>query len=176
MSHEDGSDCQHDEVILGEEDVRDPESPLKPGMRVLIPCKCGETPLDTLSVLSMHLDEAQAVLKDFEPRRVLFHWSPAARRKQILRYGLRPGCRVTTSSARFDVVCFGDSPSWSWALSGEQRNSPSGQWDLWQTSLDLLANPTIIPGETRSSGIHEVRTQVRVPKSKLWYVASRFKP
>lgn len=165
-------DCVFDEVLVEDSDWT---GPLRAGMKVLTPCPCGETPLDHLGVLEMHAQESAAALLSSDPRRALYHWSPAARRKQILRYGLRPHARPVTSSTRSPCICFGDSPSWAWALSGQQRGAPQGQWDLWETALDLLEEPVVLPSTDRSSGIHEVRTVIRVPKSKLWHVASREK-
>jgi hypothetical protein len=164
-------DCEFPEVLIDSED-----GPLKPGMLVLAPCECGETPLDHVELLERDWTEATAALTECEPRRALFHWAPRARRGQILRLGLVPGRRPTTSSSRTSCICFADSPSWAWALSGEQRAAPAGEWDLWQTSLDLLQEPVVLPSTDRSSGIHEVRTVTRVPKRDLWWVGSRTKP
>lgn len=148
-------------------------------MRVLVPCPdCGETPLDHLGWLEAHAQEATDALAAAEPRRALYHWAPSARRKQITRYGLRPRMRSTTATGvmRAPCVCFADSPSWAWALSGGMRWTPGGAWDLWQTTMDLLTEPVVLPGRDRASGIYEVRTEHRVYKRDLWYVASRAKP
>ncbi len=164
----DGSECGFAEVEIGEDD-----GPLRAGMKVLIPCECGDTPLDSLEFQAGLIKEYQATLERVEPRRALFHWSPVERRKSILRRGLVPGSRCTTSSGRFKVVCFADSPSWAWALSAEICGEPGSEWDLWQCALDLLVEPTILPGEDRASGIYEVRTEHRVFKRDLWFVGTR---
>lgn len=112
------------------------------------------------------------------PDRVVFHWSPSARRSQIIRYGLRPRMRHTLHSDgwRASYICFGDSPSWAWALSGGMGWAPTGEWDLWQTWLsDLGPDVGVIPDATRQSGMYEIRTPDRVYKSRLWYVGSRTK-
>lgn len=173
MGHKlDGSECGFSEVeILSDDEY----SHLKAGMKVLVPCSCGDTPLESMEFLQGLVNEYQDTLAKVEPRRALFHWSPRERRNGILRYGLVPGKKETSSTGRYNCVCFADSPSWAWALSGEMRWTPSGVWDLWQTSLDLLTEPVILPGAERSSGIYEVRTEHRVYKRDLWYVGSREK-
>lgn len=167
--------CVFNEVLI--EDTDDPDDLLQPGMRVLVPCECGETPLDHLGVLEMQRDDALAALDQAEPGRALYHWAPTCRRKQIIRHGLRPHMRPTTVSEgwKAPVICFADQPAWAWALSGGMSYTPAGEWDLWQTSMDLLTDPVILPGVDRASGIYEVRTEHRVYKRDLWLVASRTK-
>lgn len=169
-----GHECVFEEVkILSHEEG----DVLRKGMKVLIPCaECGETPADELAFIQGLNDEFQKVLANHDPRRALFHWSPVERRKSILRYGLRPGSKNTTSSMRYMNICFADSPSWAWALSAEVCGERGSEWDLWQTALDQLHDPVILPGPDRSSGIYEIRTQERVFKSDLWYVGSRSIP
>lgn len=168
-------ECGHPEVIIGKDDE---EGILKAGMEVLIPCPtCGETPHDTLEGEQARSAELQAALVAHDPDRALFHWAPRARRKQIERYGLRTGMRGTTSAGSMGApcVCLGDSPSWSWALSGEMRWTPTGTWDLWQTTLGCLKDPIILASEHRKSGIYEVRAEHRIYKRDLWWVGEREK-
>lgn len=170
-------ECVFPELEITESDEDDN---LKAGMRVLIPCpECGDTPLDQMDMLQRYVTEYGLALTAAKPVMPLFHWSPAVRRKQITRYGLRPFMRVTTSTGEdtggYPVICFADSPSWAWALSGGMRWTPDGEWDLWQTSLDRLTEPVVLPGEDRLSGIYEVRTEHRVFKRDLWWVGSRVK-
>lgn len=168
-------ECTYPEVEIEEADE---DNNLKAGMKVLIPCReCGANPLENMELLAMYLKESQKAVLQLEPERLLFHWSPVARRKQINRYGLRPGMRVTTTSygKKTPYVCFADSPSWAWTLSGGMPWTPSGGWDLWQTYLNLIEEPVVLPAEDRPSGIYEVRTESRVYKSKLWLVGSRTK-
>lgn len=108
----------------------------------------------------------------------LYHWSPVARRKQIIRYGLRPGMRpcIQTPGWKAPYICFADTPSWAWALSGDLRWAPSGEWDLWMVWSNRLISPRIYKSKERPSGIQEVRTDHRVFKRDLWYVGSRMKP
>lgn len=169
-------DCVFPEVLVED----DSDGPLKAGMKVLAPCSCGETPMDHVEWLDAHVAEMQAALLERKDTMPLFHWAPSARRKQILRYGLRPGMRPTTSSVPTvsygaPCVCLADSASWAWALSGEMDYTPSGEWDLWQTQLDRLVDPIVLPSPHRMTGIYEVRTEHRVYKRDLWWVGSRVK-
>jgi hypothetical protein len=167
-------DCVFLEVVIEESDEDDN---LKAGMKVLIPCECGETPLDHLGMVEMHMREATEAISSMQPTAALYHWAPTSRRKQIVRYGLRPYMRPTTSSDdyRAPLICLGVTPSWAWALSGGMSWTPEGEWDLWQTYMDCLTEPTILPSVQHTSGIHEVRTEHRIYKRDLWYVASRVK-
>jgi hypothetical protein len=172
--------CEFPEVLVEETDEDDL---LKAGMKVLVPCRdCGQTPLEEFDFLHRHTQELQAALLATEPVRALYHWAPASRRKQIIRYGLIPGRRITTSTGSVTVsggspcVCFADSPSWAWALSGGMRWTPGGEWDLWMTWQDKLTEPVVLAAPDRPSGLYEVRTAHRVFKRDVWYVGSRVKP
>lgn len=165
-------ECSYHEVKVANDD-----GDLRVGMRVLTPCECGDTPLDALhSAERLLLDTQDAwarfILKWDMP---LYHWSPAARRKQIYRYGLRPNMRQTTNPSpgwRAPWACFAQSPLCAWSLSGGQSGSPDGEWDLWMTRLSALTEPIILP-TTDDDGIHEVRTCHRVYKRHLHRVATR---
>lgn len=103
----------------------------------------------------------------------LYHWSPIERRAAIVRHGLRPSMKSTASTWRAAYVCFADTPSWAWALSAGAYGGPGSEWDLWQTWLHDLTEPRAIRCTERPSGIYEVRTKNRVPKSLLWHVGTR---
>lgn len=168
-------DCIFPEVAL-EEGNEDEQGNLRAGMNVLVPCECGETPLEHVQFQDGRIEELQAALLAQEPFRMLYHWSPKSRRKQIIRYGLRPAMRCTTTTEVLgSCVCFADSPSWAWALSGGMRWTPCGEWDLWQTSLDRLIDPVVLATDERPSGLYEVRTEHRVYKRDLWLVGTRVK-
>ncbi|HEX8489329.1 MAG TPA: hypothetical protein VF642_12345 [Propionibacteriaceae bacterium] len=174
------NDGQHDfaEAIIGREDA---DGVLKDGMKVMLPCKfCHMGALEQLNEMGYYLEETQrAFTRLFAHRSVaLYHWAPSARRKQINRYGLRPGQRPTTHAGtnwRATWVCFADTPSWAWALSGGQESAPAGEWDLWQTYTDRLTDALILPS-IEGNGVHEVRTEHRVYKRDLWLAAGRVKP
>lgn len=168
--------CSFPQVEILESD-EDDQGNLKVGMKVLAPCPiCGETPMDHLTFTEDRSDELQKALLAVEPLRALYHWSPTRRRKQIIRYGLRPFMRRTTSEGyRAPCICFADSPSWAWALSGGMRWTERGSWDLWMTWQDRLTDPVVLPSSERHSGLYEVRTEHRVYKRDLWYVGSREK-
>lgn len=150
------------------------------GMRVLGPCPtCGETARDAWSVDDANLEEVHAAFTRLMLHHELnlYHWSPTKHRKQIIRHGLRPGRRTVThpsSGFRAPALCFGDSPRWAWSLSGDQDSAPSGSWDLWQTYIGDLTDPYVMP-RSDYNGIHEVRTQHRVLKRRLWLVGTRVK-
>lgn len=105
----------------------------------------------------------------------LFHWAPTERRKQIIRHGLRPSMRGTTAadqSWRAPHVCFAESPSWAWALSG--YFSPHiKRWDLWQTYYGDLVEPKVIKTYDKQHIVHEIRTSHRVYKRALWLAGER---
>lgn len=169
--------CQFPEIEIEEADE---DENLKAGMKVLTPCpKCGETPFDHLKFMGTRQQELQDALLSYEPYRPLYHWAPANRRKQIIRYGLRPSMRSTTSSMdgyhKVPYICFADSPSWAWALSGDMLNALKDKWDLWMTWLDRIKEPIVHATPDRPSGLYEVRTEFRVYKRNLWYVGSRVK-
>jgi hypothetical protein len=175
----DTHDCVFNEIEIEEGDFDEGDN-LKVGMKVLLPCLvCGFTASEHMGMLEMYFEEATKALTESKPTLPLFHWAPTSRRKQIIRHGLRPFMRKTTSTGddteKYNVVCFADSPSWAWALSGGMKWTPEGEWDLWQTSLDRINTPVVMPGDFRESGIYEVRTEYRVYKRHLWYVATRLK-
>lgn len=173
----DQHECGHPEVLIEEVD-ESPDGVLRAGMRVLIPCPvCGETPLDSLATEQARNAELQAALLAHRPNMPLYHWSPRVRRKQIERYGLRPGMRATTTTGNLGAmcVCFADSPSWAWALSGGMDWTPVGEWDLWQTWLEALDDPVVLSTPDRPSGLYEVRTESRVYKRNLWWAGERTK-
>lgn len=174
--------CVFDEVEIQPGDFEDGDV-LQSGMKVLVPCKgCGTTPLIELEWYAETLESTQSALDKLlvDKDMPLFHWAPVARRKQIIRYGLRPRMRPATHLGdladgwRAPYICFGDDPAWAWALSGGQRGATPGQWDLWQTYASRLTDPHVLPGYVEN-GIHEVRTEHRVYKRHLKLVAHRTK-
>jgi hypothetical protein len=167
--------CDFDQVTVGKGHA----SELLPaGTRVLKPCRvCGVPALEAMVASDHALVANEKAFARFLADRLLtlYHWAPAARRNQIIRYGLRPGQRPTTHTDwRASYICFADTASWAWALSGAMPYTSTGAWDLWQTRLDRLTDPYVVPADW-SNGIHEVRTGHRLYKRDLWHVATRVK-
>lgn len=170
--------CEFDRIEIGDE-YDDPSGLLKPGMEVMLPCtNCGMAVNEYMAWMDSSLLELEAAIKNNQSHKniALFHWSPSRHRKQIARFGLLPGRRPTTHSTdwRAPYICFGTDPAWSWALSGNMRWAPTGDWDLWQTWWDELKEPYIL-GSNEGDGIHEVRTEHRVYKRSLRYLGTRTK-
>lgn len=169
--------CEFPEILVGD----DAPAALEPGWKILAPChRCGTPPIEFLTWAEQTIDATQRALGALMVHRdlLLFHWAPKARRKQITHYGLRPAMRPTTHATpawRAPYICLGDTPSWAWALSGQQRSAPRGEWDLWQTWSSSVTEPSVMAGDC-INGIHEVRTHHRIFKRDLWLVGSRSKP
>lgn len=103
----------------------------------------------------------------------LYHWSPVDRRKQILRYGLRPNMRSRCGMWRPPYVCFSDSPSMAWGLSGALSDEP-GEWDLWMMwSNEPSGFEALTTGNNRSGKPTEFRVYERVFKRSIWHVGVR---
>ena len=105
-------------------------------------------------------------------RILLYHWAPRARCGQITSQGLLPGSLSTDETWNPDHICFADSPSLAWALSGATaRGRRIESWDLWMTSSDRLGDySTRAVNET---GELEYRTRQEVPPEDLWWVGGR---
>lgn len=174
--------CVYPEIRVGRDAADASSGHLLPGDRALVPCRdCGATPLDALDWAESTLDTTEAAFSALALSRglSLYHWSPVAKRRQIIRHGLLPHRRATTHATpgwRAPYVCFGDTAAWAWALSGGQPSAPSGEWDLWETRIVDLVDPKILPAPDVANGIHEIRTEHRVYKRHLWLVGQRVKP
>lgn len=106
----------------------------------------------------------------------LYHWSPTARRKQIKKRGLVPGCWSTDRLWKPPCVCYADTPSLAWALSGAlPRGREHDSWDLWQTYDDVPSGYEAIAFDG-SDDVKEYRVYERIYARDLWYVASRTEP
>lgn len=107
----------------------------------------------------------------------LYHWSPTTRRGQINRRGLVPGSLSTDRLWRPPFVCFADSPSLAWALSGMTGRGPEvASWDLWMTWSDVPSGMEAILFDDDRSRVKEYRVYERIYKRDLWYVATRTQP
>jgi hypothetical protein len=108
-------------------------------------------------------------------RKPLFHWSPTARRNQINRRGLVPGSRSVDGLWKPPFVCFADSPSLAWALSGQtSRGQAIKSWDLWQMWSDVPTGLEELLFDDDPGRIKEYRVYERIYKRDLWYVATRW--
>lgn len=122
----------------------------------------------------------------------LYHWSPVEHRESIKKRGLRPSCPtmrpipilppVKPGARRRHLgdvpgeesalmVCLGLSPSHAWSLSGSIWSPRGSVWDLWQVVLD--DDDFVYPLPFLGHRLEEVRVGNRIPKSQVWYVASR---
>ena len=102
----------------------------------------------------------------------LYHWSPAARRKDIVAHGLRPGAPATIASGSLPYVCFGPSPARAWSLSAAMEWAQEIEdWDLWQARLadgdDVRIRPDFGPN------VQEIKIYGPVPADRLWYAGTR---
>lgn len=104
----------------------------------------------------------------------LFHWSPTSRRGQINRRGLVPGSRSVDGLWKPPYVCFAESPSLAWALSGmTTRGAPVPSWDLWQMWSNSPSGMEALPFDGDPSRVKEYRVYERIYKRDLWYVGTR---
>jgi|SRR5690606_26451093 len=100
----------------------------------------------------------------------LYHWSPTDRRKNIIRYGLRPGSLSSCREWKPPYVCLAESPLLAWQLIGRFRPEIR-DWDLWWTTGHDAAPYETLPFD--NGEIKEYRCYHRVYKRHLWYVGSR---
>lgn len=102
----------------------------------------------------------------------LYHWSPRDRRKQILRYGLKPGVKSRDGLWKPPYVCLSDRPSLAWSLSGGMRSVPKGTtWDLWEVWLGGVRGYEVIPRDDGSP--KEYRVYERIYKRDMWWAGER---
>ena len=100
----------------------------------------------------------------------LYHWAPTERRKQIIRYGLRPGSRSSCGEWKPPYICFADGPKQAWNLIGRFRPYIA-EWDLWWTHSGAVGGYEIVPDD--SGEPREYRVYQRVFKRDLWLVGTR---
>lgn len=102
---------------------------------------------------------------------MLFHWSPTARRKQIERYGLKPGSLDVDRQWRPPYVCFSASPSLAFSLC--QHRDQIESWDLWMVWSDRIDSTVEASFDDRDDTVKEYRVYERIFKRDVWYVATR---
>ncbi len=100
----------------------------------------------------------------------LYHWAPTSRRKQITRYGLKPGSLSSCGQWKPPYICLAHSPRQAWNLIGRFRPQIP-EWDLWWTSSDVVGGYEIIPDDYGDA--REYRVYHRIFKRHLWLVGTR---
>lgn len=103
-------------------------------------------------------------------RFALYHWAPTTRRKQITRYGLRPGSLSSDQLWKPPYVCLAEGPLLAWQLIGRYRPLIH-EWDLWWTTSDAAAPMEMIPSDDGQP--REYRVYHRIYKRDLWLVGTR---
>jgi len=109
----------------------------------------------------------------------LFHWSPADRRTDILRDGLKPYAPPAVSGGgemsaiAWPYLCFGTTPQAAWRYSGDldYNHLDDVEWDLWQVSLSDTDEVHIRPDF--GNAVKEVRVHNAIPADRVWWVARR---
>src|SRR4051812_34876131 len=95
--------------------------------------------------------------------KLLYHWSPTQRRSSIRRRGLVPGSPSTDRLWYPPYVCFADSPSLAWALSGStQRGQEHLFWDLWMMWSNVPTRMKVIRYDEPPHQIKEYRVPERI--------------
>jgi len=110
-----------------------------------------------------------------EPDLCFYHWSPTARRKQIIRYGFRPGSISLDRDWHPPHTCFSDEPVLAWVLSGRLHPEIT-EWDLWMVFAYDCEHFEAILDTFKDSGRHyvkEYRVYHPIPKRYVRYIASR---
>lgn len=120
----------------------------------------------------------------------MYHWSPIAARAGIIRHGLKPRTYTAISSHPFprgtkaghlltDVVdetirtvCLSATASTAWRYSGGINGQRGSVWDLWEVRLSS-DDDEIHVEPMRGYVLDEVRVANRIPKSRVWHVATR---
>lgn len=104
---------------------------------------------------------------------LLFHWSPTIRRTAINRRGLVPGSRSIDGAWKPPYVCFAESPSLAWSLSGGIPGRGIGSWDLWMMWSNVPSGMEALPFDDDPDRVKEWRVYERVFKRDLWFVGTR---
>ncbi len=102
---------------------------------------------------------------------VLYHWSPAARRDDILRAGLVPGSAACIASGVLRYICLSPNPARAWQLSGATGWGDADEWDLWQVRIGDDDEVHIRP--MFGAEVEEVTVRNVIPPDRLWWVGRR---
>lgn len=100
----------------------------------------------------------------------LYHWAPTERRKQITRFGLRPGSVSSCRQWKPPYICLANNPHLAWDLIGRHRPTIR-EWDLWWTTSDAAAPMEMLPFDDGTP--KEYRVYHRIFKRDIWFVGSR---
>lgn len=105
---------------------------------------------------------------------ILYHWSPVTRRAGIEKRGLVVGEEHVAHTAGWNAryLCFSNSPSLAWTLSGDFCAQPI-EWDLWMVWSSCIPGPIYRRTDHQGLNPAEFRTYVNIPKEFPWRVGSR---
>lgn len=102
----------------------------------------------------------------------LYHWSPKANRRRILREGLKVMEDANGIDTAFPWICLGPTPSAAWGYLPPSVNcAEKYPLDLWQVRLGDFMDTQIVT--TDGPEIHEIRAFQSVPPDRVWWVGER---
>ena len=130
-----------------------------------------------IRALGRHVPAAQTreVTSGFDGRAglILYHWAPTARRKAILRSGLKPGSLSRNRAWRPPFICYSVNPRWA-IDSADAYHPISEAMDLWQVDTQCGAVGFLETFDHGQDEPHlEVRIYERVPAHYCHWVATR---
>lgn len=82
-----------------------------------------------------------------------------------------PNKRSILNDWKPPFVCFADSPSLAWSLSGGLHKGLYPSWDLWMVWASYLDGYEILPFDNGDP--KEYRVYHRIYKRHVWYVGTR---
>lgn len=109
------------------------------------------------------------------PFEILYHWSPAERRTQIERRGLRPGSLSINRAWRPPFVCLAPNPKLAIEMAIQQAEYVGveiAEWDLWMVYMDTLDRWELL-FDDRDDTVKEVRVYDPIPRSEVHWLARR---
>lgn len=113
---------------------------------------------------------------------VCYHWSPATRRKDILRDGLKPYSRMSNGGfhnddtgnevVSFPYICLATEASRGWALSGGMPGFEGIEdWDLWE--VRLADSDEVHISLEYGPSVKEIRVTNAIPPDRVRWIATR---
>lgn len=103
----------------------------------------------------------------------LYHWSPSARRVDILQGGLQvyqEACTHADGILRWPYICLSPHPSAAWALSVDMQPEIE-EWDLWQVSVPDGAEVHVRPFWGRR--VEEFKIYTSIPTDHIFFCGER---